>query len=367
MSRTVTAMYDSRSEAEAARSRLTASNIDAERVRIIDKSSSPTTGSYSSSSGSTGASGGDGQGFWASLKDMFVPDEDRHAYGEGISRGGFLLCAEVDENEVDEACRLLEESNSVDFDQREQSWRSEGWNGQYSGATTGGFAGGSAAMTDSMTGSNPGSQSLGSQTTTGGTGQSFGTTSQASTGQSFGTTDRTSTVAEEHIPIVEEELRIGKREVNRGGARVRSYVREVPVHEQVTLREEHVSVERRPVNETLRAGELNAGDAFQERNIEMTETAEEAVVAKQAQVKEELVVRKTVEEHVENIDETVRRTEVDVDEGLPGSEDRSAFGSFGSGTGGTTGTTGGTGATGSPDRTDTDLERTDFQDRSRGF
>jgi uncharacterized protein (TIGR02271 family) len=352
MSRTVTAMFDSRSEAEAARSRLSSSNIDADRVRIIDKSSSPTSGSYSSSSGSTGASGGEGQGFWSSLKDMFVPDEDRHAYGEGISRGGFLLCAEVDENEVDEACRLLEESNSVDFDQREQSWRSEGWNGQYSGAGTSGFAGGSAAMTDSLTGSNPSSQSFGSQTTTG------------TTGQSFGTTDRTSTIAEEHIPIVEEELRIGKREVNRGGARVRSYVKEVPVHEQVTLREEHVSVERRPVNETLRAGELNAGDAFQERNIEMTETAEEAVVAKEARVKEELVVRKTAEEHVENIDDTVRRTEVDVDEGSRGSQDRSAFGSFGSGTGGTTG---GTGTTGSTDRTDTDLERTNLQDRSRGF
>ena len=355
MSRTVTAMFDSRSEAEAARSRLTASNIDADRVRIIDKSSSPTSGSYSSSSGSTGASGGEGQGFWASLKDMFVPDEDRHSYGEGISRGGFLLCAEVDENEVDEACRLLEESNSVDFDQREQSWRSEGWNGQYSGASTGGFAGGSAAMTDSLTGSNPSSQSFSGQTTTG------------TTGQSFGSNDRTSTVAEEHIPIVEEELRIGKREVHRGGARVRSYVREVPVHEQVTLREEHVSVERRPVNETLRAGELNAGDAFQERNIEMTETAEEAVVAKEARVKEELVVRKTAEEHVENVDDTVRRTEVDVDEGMRGSEDRSAFGSFGSGAGGNAGTTGGTGTTGTTDRTDTDLERTNPQDRSRGF
>jgi stress response protein YsnF len=116
----------------------------------------------------------------------------------------------------------------------------------------------------------------------------------------FGTTERSTTVAEEHIPIVEEQLRVGKREVNRGGARVRSYVREVPVHEQVSLREEHVSVERRPVNETLRAGELNGGDAFQERNIEMTETAEEAVVAKEARVKEELVVRKTAEEHVEN-------------------------------------------------------------------
>jgi hypothetical protein len=97
-------------------------------------------------------------------------------------------------------------------------------------------------------------------------------------------------------------------------------------------------------------------DAFQERNIEMTETAEEAVVAKEAQVREELVVRKTAEEHVEKIDDTVRRTEVDVDEGVSGSENRSAFGSFGSGTAGTSGS-------------GSDTDRTDFErtDRDKSF
>jgi stress response protein YsnF len=67
------------------------------------------------------------------------------------------------------------------------------------------------------------------------------------TGQT-GSQEHGRVVQEEHIPLVEEELRVGKREVNRGGARVRSYVREVPVHEQVSLREEHVDVERRPVS-----------------------------------------------------------------------------------------------------------------------
>jgi uncharacterized protein (TIGR02271 family) len=360
MSRTVTAMFDSRSEAEAARQRLTSSNIDADRVRIIDNSSTSSTDSYSTS----GATGGEGQGFWASLKDMFVADEDRHTYGEGISRGSFLLTAEVDENEADQAISILEQSNSVDLDEREQSWRSEGWSGYSAGAGTGtgtfagagstGFGtdadsgqsrmGTSAAMTDSMTGS---------------------------TGDSFGSTNRSTTVAEEHIPIVEEQLKVGKREVNRGGARVRSYVREVPVHEQVSLREEHVSVERRPVEGGFQAGELNSGDVFQERNIEMTETAEEAVVAKEARVKEELVVRKTAEERVETVDDTVRRTEVDIDEGVTGSENRSAlFGSGSSGSGGLNNATG-TGVTGSGNARPSDLSDADtsgnLQDRSRGF
>ena len=51
---------------------------------------------------------------------------------------------------------------------------------------------------------------------------------------------------EEVIPVAEEELRVGKREVSGGRVRVRSYVVETPVQEQVSFREEHVSVERRP-------------------------------------------------------------------------------------------------------------------------
>ena len=68
----------------------------------------------------------------------------------------------------------------------------------------------------------------------------------------------------EKIDVVEEELVVGKREVNRGGVRVRSYVREVPVHEQVRLREEHVEIERRPVDRPV----TDADRLFQERTIE---------------------------------------------------------------------------------------------------
>lgn len=315
MSRTITAMFDSRSEAEAARARLTASRIDANNVRIIDKSSS--------------GSGSGGSGFFDSLKNLFLPDEDTQAYGEGINRGGFLLCAQVDEDEADEAISILDESESVDFDQRQDEWRSQGWGGSFSGFTDTGVPSG-AGM--------------------GASGQGFA----AGTGGSFSGTPNVQENRfeergeEQRIPIVEEELRVGKREVVRGGARVRSYIREVPVHEQVNLREEHVSVERRPVDQRLSDSELQSGDLLRERDIELTETAEEAIVAKEARVREELVVRKTAEERVENVDETVRRTEVEVDENFTGREDRSAFGNFGSSTG-----------SGSPQTQSTDFERTD--------
>lgn len=118
------------------------------------------------------------------------------------------------------------------------------------------------------------------------------------------------TGGEEVIPIVEEQLRIGKRDVERGRVRVRSYIVETPMTEQVTLREEHVDVQRRTVDRPL----TDADDAFRERVIDATEHSEEAVVSKEARVKEELVIRKDTGERTETVHDTVRRTEVEVDD-----------------------------------------------------
>jgi uncharacterized protein (TIGR02271 family) len=279
-------MFDSRSQAEAARERLTQSRIDADDVRIVDRSAS----------GSSGGESGEGEGLWSAIKSAFLPPEDSHSYEEGMRRGGYLLCARVDEDRADEAVRILNECESVDMDERESSWRSEGWSPYQANSGSAGFQQRQQRQQQQQ--------------------------------QEGSATDRT--VAEERIPIVQEELRVGKREVERGGARVRSYVTETPVSEQVELREEHVSIERRPVDREVSQSELQGG-MMQDRQIEMTETAEEAVVGKEARVREELVVRKTAEERTETVQDTVRNTEVEVDEGTGGSSDRSAFGSFGGG------------------------------------
>lgn len=117
------------------------------------------------------------------------------------------------------------------------------------------------------------------------------------------------------IPVVEEEMLVGKRAVDAGGVRVYRRVVEIPVEESVSLREEHVVVDRqsvdRPVSEADRA---LSGD----RTIELTETAEEAVVGKTARVVEEVRVGKEASEHAERIHDTVRRTEVEVEEVAPG-------------------------------------------------
>jgi uncharacterized protein (TIGR02271 family) len=114
---------------------------------------------------------------------------------------------------------------------------------------------------------------------------------------------------EEVIPLAEEQLEIGKRTVDRGTTRIRRYVVEKPVEQEVTLRQERVTVERRQPIEG--AGIPGAG-AFEERVVEVRETAEEPVVAKTARVAEEVVVGRETTERTETVTDTVRRDEVEV-------------------------------------------------------
>jgi len=118
-------------------------------------------------------------------------------------------------------------------------------------------------------------------------------------------------VTSEHVPIVEESLEIGKRQVELGKVRVRTRVVSETVGEDVTLRDEHVHVERRPSHEAISAAD--AEKLLKEDTIEMTETGERVVVDKQAAVTGEVVIDKTVDSRAERVEGVVRHTEVDVD------------------------------------------------------
>ncbi len=115
----------------------------------------------------------------------------------------------------------------------------------------------------------------------------------------------------ETVPVVEEGLEVGKREVATGGVRVTSSVSERPVEETVTLREERVEARRTRADRELGPDEAEA--AFQERTVEMLATGEEAEVRKTARVVGEVTLGKRVGEREETVRDTVRRTEVDVE------------------------------------------------------
>src|SRR5215203_3914715 len=265
---TILMHFGSRSDAQAAMDALVQAGIGRGSIRMLPEAE--TTGYTRSSTTTAYDYRKDEGGFWASLGDLFLPDEDRYAYAEGMSRGGVTLAVTAEEAQIDRVTEIAERHGAFDMDEREATWKREGWTG---------YTGGTAATTGSAGARNAATAAQG----------------------------------EEAIPIVEENLRVGKRQVEGGRVRIRSYVVETPVEEQVSLRQEHVHVERRPVDRPARVDE-----DYRERSIEAEERAEEAVVSKEARVKEELVVNKDVRERTEAVEDTVRRTEVEVEDDRAG-------------------------------------------------
>ncbi|MBV8914878.1 MAG: YsnF/AvaK domain-containing protein, partial [Acetobacteraceae bacterium] len=113
---------------------------------------------------------------------------------------------------------------------------------------------------------------------------------------------------EQVIPRAEEILVVGKRTVNTGTTRIRRYVVETPVEQQVTLVRERVVVERRrPV------ASKPTGETLTELTIEVVETDEVPVLAKSVQLREEIVVRTERSEHVETVRDVVRQDEMEIE------------------------------------------------------
>jgi len=176
-------------------------------------------------------------------------EEHESTYSEAVRRGSCVLVVEAaDDDQVKRASAIIERYNPVDIDERQAQWRQSGWQ-----------------------------------------------PSQARDGEAS-------------IPVVEEQLQVGKREVQRGGVRVVSRVTETPVEEAVNLREEHATVQRRPADRAATASDT----AFKEQSIEVRNTAEEAVVGKTARVVEDVVIGKESSRREQKIKDSVRKSEVEV-------------------------------------------------------
>jgi uncharacterized protein (TIGR02271 family) len=210
---------------------------------------------------------------WASIKRHAVPDEDAHLYAEGLGRGHSILVIPSAAGEHERVMQVLSRFNPIDIDDHAAQWRNSGWSGIHPGK----------AAWDV----------------------------QPQTGTPSTTAAATPTTQEEVIPVYEEQLKVGKRVVEQGSVRVRVYTVEHPVQEGVNLREERVAVERRPAD---RAASGMPGEAFQDRTIDVTTHREEPVIAKEARVKEEVVVRNQADQRTETVHDTVRQTEVEVDD-----------------------------------------------------
>lgn len=132
---------------------------------------------------------------------------------------------------------------------------------------------------------------------------------QAAQGAGPGAGEQTKREGEQVIPVVKEELDVGKR-TSESSYRIHAYVVEKPVEQEVRLRDERVVVEHRPL-----IGEQARGNAElpQEREFEVVERREEPVVGKRAHQTEEVVVGRETSERTEKVQDSVKETKVDVD------------------------------------------------------
>ncbi len=112
------------------------------------------------------------------------------------------------------------------------------------------------------------------------------------------------------IPILQEDMQVSKREEETGGVRLHSRIVERPVEENIRLRQEHVNVERTPVNRPATDADFNN---FKEGDFEVREHNEVPVVNKDARVVEEVKLDKEVSEREETVRGSVRNTEVDTE------------------------------------------------------
>nr|WP_314621527.1 YsnF/AvaK domain-containing protein [uncultured Noviherbaspirillum sp.] len=268
MTQSIVGLFNSFTEANGAKQALIKQGFSPSDIAVSahegDMSASSSTGKPTTSE--THTEGGFMKGVENFFADLFGSSDNETAghYSEAVRRGGAVVTVTVDEeSKIDNVRSALASIGAVNIEERVAAWRE-----------TGGYTG-------------------------------YQKNSSAYTSEQ---------IAEERsrvIPVIQEDIEIGKRQVDLGSVRVVSRIVETPVSESVTLREEHATIERRPVDRPASDADL-AG--LQGQSIEVRETAEKAVVSKTANVVEEVIVGKEATTHTEQIADTVRSTVVDVDQ-----------------------------------------------------
>jgi uncharacterized protein (TIGR02271 family) len=262
MTHTVIGFFRNSSDAHEAAAELKSHGFDNSNIDI-----SPAYGSYEDETNRRERTGKVGSFFKNLFRDN---DEDVNRYSEAARDNYLLTVHAYDETQAERASEILDQNGAIDVNESYTGRSSE-----YSGLSS-----------DS---------------------EYPETKDRDFNSPSLSDVDRT----EASIPIIEEEVNVGKRQVRRGGVRLRSRIVERPVEETLRLREEHVQVERTPVDRDASDAEM---ENFREETIEVNEYSEEPIISKKARVVEEVKVGKKVSERKETVRGTKRKTEVDIED-----------------------------------------------------
>jgi stress response protein YsnF len=256
MNKTVVAIFNSAGEAQDAADHLSARGFSRDHIDVFSGRNS----TVEEDDGESGIS--------RFFKNLFSSDDDKRERYSKVAKRGYVVTVYADsEEEAEQAAELLDNYGAIDVDgdyDRNISDRDEDYDGRER-------------------------------------------------------TDDIEVNKNKTIPVIEEDISVGKREVPTGGVRIRSRIVEKPVEENVRLREEHIHVERKKVDRPATEEELRN---FKTGTTEFTEHAEIPDVQKRSKVVEEVKLSKDVEHRDETVHDSVRKTEVDVEDIDPDNPDR---------------------------------------------
>ena len=118
--KTLTAFFDTLDHAETAVDAVKAAGVEIKDIQLVeggaDESELPTQPYHKES-------------FWEALKHLFIPDEDRHTYAEGLRRGGYLVTVTCTDANAETISEILNREGTVNLEERAVGWRAVGWLG----------------------------------------------------------------------------------------------------------------------------------------------------------------------------------------------------------------------------------------------
>ncbi len=312
---TIVAVYDTAARAEAAVRDLEAASVPADAISQHAKTGGTT--------GTATASHTHEQGFWSKLFGT-EPEYDTQAYDRSIERGAIVVTVKSSEEQYDRIAAILEKHDPINLDDdhgglhggttETTTTRTTNTAGVAGATATGAALGARGTENDTALGvrGTANDTALGARgTTTGAAGTGLGA---RGTGNETALGARGTATGDEKMQLSEESLQVGKRATQGGTARIRKYVVNTPVEEQVSLHSEKVTVDRHPVNDGRPVGD----GSFRDQTIEMTERGEEAVVSKTARVKEEIGLHREGSDRTETVKDNVRREEAEVEQAAGG-------------------------------------------------
>src|SRR5262245_36040715 len=233
---TIVAVFDSRAHADAAVKALRAGGFADADISIFDEE-------RLAAGKKAVAAGAKHAGLWHRLFGHDIHQHEAAIYSQTIERGGVVVAARMPENEVAHAIAILDLHRPVNVHDR---------------AVTHGVAEPAhVAAVEKKIERIP-----------------------LAKAQQVAVPERVAQERGDILQLAEEQLQVGKKMVESGRTRVRRFVTERPVTEDVTLHEEHAEVLRRAIDDPKSVGTVDWAD----KQIELVETAEHALVNKTSRI-----------------------------------------------------------------------------------